>query len=205
MVGIATGVSLVGALAIGSAAVSAGVGIANSMSANANANRANDRAATTFTEQQGYAQQLSALMADPSSVTKLPGYDFNKQQGEQSIARGMGSQGLAGSGNEAIALDKYGSGYADSAYSTQANLLAGLSGLQTATSPDSYARTGASAQGQSFAQLSSALAGLGYSIGGGSTGGFTTNDAITLASGAGGQQTMPAGGGYIWNNPAFKG
>lgn len=189
--------------AIAATVVSAGAGIYESSKSGAIANHADNRGAAVFSEQQQYASQLANLMSNPSSVKDLPGYKFNFDQGTQAVARQMGASGLAGSGNEGIALERFGAGYADSAYSTQANLLASLSGLQTAASPAQYGQVATQAQGQSFQELSQALAGLGYSLGGGSTGGFTTNDAVTLAGGGYSKMgsTMPAGGGYIWNVP----
>src|SRR6267142_2216038 len=90
---------------------------------------------TVFGEQQYYAQQLQQLIADPSSVTKLPGYQFNKDQGTQAVARQMAGSGFLGSGNEAIALTKYGQDYATSAYKTQAELLGQFAGLSSPTNP----------------------------------------------------------------------
>lgn len=194
MSGVATAIGV-------STAVSAGIGINSSIQAGKAAGASNNRANTTFNEQQNYAQQLATLMANPSSVKDLPGYKFNFDQGSQAVARQMGASGFAGSGNEAIALEKFGAGYADSAFSTQENLLASLSGLQTATSPNSYAQTGQTGQAQSFGQMSSSLAALAPLFGGGS--GVTAGDQVILASGgySGIGPTMPAGGGYIYNTP----
>src|SRR5258706_9721528 len=90
---------------------------------------------TMFGEQQYYAQLLQQLIADPSSVTKLPGYQFNKDQGTQAVARQMAGSGFLGSGNEAIALTKYGQDYANNAYATQAALLGQFAGLTSPVNP----------------------------------------------------------------------
>lgn len=114
-----------------------------------------------FGEQQGYADQLSKLLADPSSVTSLPGYKFNKDQGAETIARQFAQN--PGSGAEGAALTRYGQDYASSAYLQQANLLASLSGLtQNPAGLGSVAnQAGGNAiagQGQSFDQLQRLLA-----------------------------------------------
>lgn len=182
------------------AVASAGAGIYGASQSSSIGHHADMRGAAIFNEQQQYAQKLQQLMDNPASVKDLPGYQFNFDQGAQAVARQMGASGYAGSGNEATALEKFGAGYADQAYSTQANLLASLSGL-TSQNPAQYSQVATQAQGQSFQQLSSALAGLGYAAGGFSQPEFSTRDYITLAQGGVGSSTMPAGGGYIWNVP----
>ena len=140
-------------------------------------------AQTTAGEQQGYAHQLSALIADPSSVTSLPGYSFQLNQGSDAVAREMAASGFAGSGNEAIALTQYGQGYAQSAYQQQAQLLASLSGLTAASSPAQTAMAGLSAGNQAFSQMGASLSSLGY--------GLTNYSAGAAGSpGAGGQTGM---------------
>jgi hypothetical protein len=51
-----------------------------------------------------YATQLGQVMADPSAIFNVPGY----QAGEQAVMRGMAKGGYTGSGNEMAALQKYG-------------------------------------------------------------------------------------------------
>lgn len=48
--------------------------------------------------------QLAALLSDPSSMTKLPGYEA----GLQAVQRSGAANGYLGSGNMAVALSKYG-------------------------------------------------------------------------------------------------
>lgn len=76
----------------------------------------------------GFAQQLAALMADPSSVTKLPGYAANMKASEQALTRNLASQGLTGSGTAAEALTKFGAEYQGNAFNTYLSQLAGLAG-----------------------------------------------------------------------------
>lgn len=49
-------------------------------------------------------EQLAALLRDPSSLTKLPGYEA----GMQAVQRSGAANGYLGSGNMAVALSKYG-------------------------------------------------------------------------------------------------
>lgn len=113
-----------------------------------------------YGQQQQYRDQLSKLMADPSSVKNLPGYEFNKQQGEESVARQFASNpGGAGS----AALMRYGQDYASSAYGQQVQLLSQLGGITQ--NPASYGSVGVGAggnaltgQSNSFDQLQKILA-----------------------------------------------
>jgi hypothetical protein len=54
--------------------------------------------------QQTAESQLDALLKDPNSITKMPGYEA----GLQAVQRTGAGQGYLGSGNMMIALDKYG-------------------------------------------------------------------------------------------------
>lgn len=70
------------------------------------------------------AQRLAALQADPSTLVNTPGYEA----GLQAVQRGLAGSGYLGSGNEKIALQKYGG----DAYNQQIQQLAQLSGAQFA-------------------------------------------------------------------------
>lgn len=76
----------------------------------------------------GYAAQLQDLVANPGSVTKLPGYEFGLQESEKALTRNLASQGLTGSGTAAKALTDHASSYARKAWQDQLQVLAGLSG-----------------------------------------------------------------------------
>lgn len=162
MVGVVTG-SVAAGLAVGSLAV----GAYSAYNSNKNANAANKIANSQlgfeegiYNDQGKYRDQLDALLNDPSSVSKLPSYDFFKKQGEESVARNFAANP---SGKEGVALEEYGQNYASSAYTQQAQLLASLSGLNQ--NPASYgsAAVGAnsnaiSGQSQTFQQLQQLLA-----------------------------------------------
>jgi len=113
-----------------------------------------------FDAQGQYRDQLSKLMADPSSVTKLPSYQFFKDQGAESVARNFAANP---GGAQGVALEQYGQQYASTAYEQQAQLLASLSGLTQNPAGYGSVANGANsnaiaAQGQSFEQIQQLLA-----------------------------------------------
>lgn len=71
-------------------------------------------------QQQGYAQQLQRLMANPGSVESLPGY----QAGLRAVQRKARAEGFGGSGSMAAAL----AGYGGQQYQQQLSNLAALQG-----------------------------------------------------------------------------
>jgi len=90
---------------------------------------------------QQYVNQLNAVMANPSLAMSQPGYQFQRQQGEQAIdrklaARGMGSYTPDGrgsaSGGADIARMKYGQEYALGSYNDYVKQLSGLAGATQA-------------------------------------------------------------------------
>lgn len=159
---------MVGAVTAAAAAVaSVGVGIYSATQASKAQGQATRMANSQlefekgiFNEQGKYRDQLDALIKDPSSVTKLPSYDFFKNQGAESVARNFaGNPG----GAQGVALEEYGQNYASSAYQQQAQLLAGLSGLTQNPASFGAAAVGAnsnaiSGSGQSFDQIQQLLA-----------------------------------------------
>lgn len=170
-----------GAATMAVAAV-AGVGLTayNTIQAGKTASTASGMAQTTFAEQQGYAQQLQALIKDPSSVSKLPGYQFQLGQGSENIARQMGATGGLGSTAEAAALSQYGQGLASSFYGQQTQLLASLSGLQV--NPASMVQAATGAQQQATQSQSSMFGALGGMIQAGRGAGWWGGSAGTPAS-----------------------
>lgn len=99
-----------------------------------------------------YRAQLAALMADPSSVKNIPGYQFGMDEGRRAIERRGAATGSGG--NEAIALARYTPEYAGKFYDMEARRLANLA----------QGNPSAMIQGNAAAsKLSSqALASLGY-------------------------------------------
>lgn len=105
-----------------------------------------------FGPQRGqYQAQLSALMADPSSITRIPGY----QAGIQAVNRGMAAGGYLGSGNQMTALQKFGGDF----YNQQLSLLSGLAGANISPSGGPMLLQGTQ---QANALASSALGSIGY-------------------------------------------
>jgi len=102
-------------------------------------------------QQQQYAKQLQALMANPSSVQGLPGY----QAGLQAVQRSQAAQGYQGSGNMAAAL----AGYGGQAYQRQIANLATLQGESAPVSSPLGALTNA---GFGAYGAGSGLSSLGY-------------------------------------------
>lgn len=145
---------------------------------------------------QQYAQKLMALMADPASITKDPGYQFQLEQGEQAVERRMASKGYLGSGNEGIALEQYGQDYAKSAYNDKITQFAGLAGANISPNPG----PGLQAYNQGLDTASASLASLGYAVakGGASAGtpGYsigTTPSPSSRPSAAGGEAAKTIG------------
>ena len=79
-------------------------------------------------QRSGFAAQLSALSADPSGITKLPGYDENLLQGEQAIQRASASRGELGSGQDTIALQNFGQNFSGGVLQGEQSRLSNLAG-----------------------------------------------------------------------------
>jgi len=110
-----------------------------------------------------YVNQLNALMANPSSVTSTPGYEFLMGQGVQAIDRSAAAPGGVGlgSGGEMQALEQYGQGLASSFYQTDLQNLMQLSG---ANFPPANPAQALSALGGAQGSLGSSIAGVTNSI-----------------------------------------
>lgn len=113
-----------------------------------------------FGSQRGmYQAQLQALMANPGSVTSLPGYQFQYGQGLEALNRSLAAGGYAGSGNQMIAAQKYGQDYGQNFYQQQLQNLMGLSGANIAPSGGNALLTGT---GMGIDVAGRSLASLGY-------------------------------------------
>ena len=107
------------------------------------------------------AQQLMALQADPSLVTKQPGYEA----GLQAVERAGAAEGFTGSGNMMVALSQYGG----QAYQQAIQNLMTMSGASQA--PATGAQVGATATQDQFSAYTAGLNSLGatmMALGGGS-------------------------------------
>jgi hypothetical protein len=131
------------------------------------ANTASGQSTALFGEQQGYEKMLQDYFNNPSSVTSLPGYNFQEQQGEQAVTRQMSAGGYLGSGNLGIALQQYGQNFAMNYGQTYEQQLAALSGLsQNASAPLQTAVQGSNAAFGQYGQLGGA-GGSMFQAGGG--------------------------------------
>ena len=74
---------------------------------------------------QPYQNKLSQLLQDPSSISKMPAYNFALDQGNQAINRSAAAKGMLNSGNVLAELAKYGQGMASQQYGNQVNMLSG--------------------------------------------------------------------------------
>lgn len=102
-----------------------------------------------------YAQQLSALSANPSLITSMPGY----QAGLDAVQRSLAAQGYQGSGNMMAALQQYG----QQAYQQEMSRLASLAGAGFA--PSSGATIGLQGALGASDILGSSLYSLGQGLG----------------------------------------
>jgi hypothetical protein len=143
-------------------AASVGMGAYELSQQNSLQGQALSMAQTTQGEQQYYNQLLQQLIANPSSVSQLPGYQFQLSQGSAAVADQMAASGFAGSGNEAAALTQFGQGLASSFYGQQTSLLASLSGVTAPSSPAQNVGAATGAAGLTTNTLSSLLNSLGF-------------------------------------------
>jgi hypothetical protein len=139
-------IAAVGSIGLGAYSASQAAGISG---------QAQGQSAAVFGEQQYYAQQLQQLIANPSSVTNLPGYQFQFDQGAKAVTDQAAAMGYLGSGNLGVALTQYGQNYAQSAYQQQEQMLAQLSGLTAPSSPAQYLNAATAAQQSANSQFSS--------------------------------------------------
>jgi hypothetical protein len=198
---------MTGAVTLAAAAVvGAGAAVYTAIQSGQTQSQARGQSGTIFGEQQQYEQMLNQLIANPSSVTSLPGYQFQQEQGTQAVARQMAASGFLGSGNEATALEQYGQGLASNFYTTQANLLAGLAGITAPSSPSQLLNSSTAAGANSANQWANILQQLGLGVGLSTTGtGITPQESQWLQAG-GTSSTIPSGlipatGGYMQNVP----
>lgn len=152
-----------------------------------------------------YDEQLRALIEDPSKIYEDAGYKEAQRQGIQAIERAGTLSGFTGSGNAAIALQKFGQSFATDYLRQQQSLLASLSG--GSFNPASAMQAGSNSDAQAFQMLGSTLASLGYTFGGSGGGGSGTTTSPGSIWGSPGPTpgSTSIGGGYIVNTPGYTG
>lgn len=103
-----------------------------------------------------YAEQLSNLMKNPSSITSMPGFEA----GQTAVERSMAAQGYQGSGNMAAALQQYGGNFFNQQVQQLQELAnSGASSTQAALGGQQMSNSAAS---QALAALGYGAAGLGF-------------------------------------------
>lgn len=104
--------------------------------------------------------RLTGLINDPASIKNDPGYQFGLDQGTQTVMRQMAAMGLTGSGNEMIALQKWGTDYATGFLNQQEQNLSRLAAgnVPQFSSPNIQGETGA------LDLAGKSLASLGYGV-----------------------------------------
>jgi hypothetical protein len=75
-----------------------------------------------------YENHLKKLLDDPSSIAQTPGFQFEFDQGQQAVSRGM--RGMRGSGNALAALQKFGQGLASTRRGEEIDRLGRLTGQE---------------------------------------------------------------------------
>ena len=73
--------------------------------------------------------QIQSLLADPSSLTKDPGYAFGLNQGQKTLANGAAARGMTYSGAQGKALQRYGQDYAGTKLDQSVNRLSNLANI----------------------------------------------------------------------------
>ena len=107
------------------------------------------------------ASQLQNLLANPSTITSTPGYQFNLQQGLQAQQAQQAAQGRLVSGGGLLQAQQFGQQYATSNLQQQQALLAQLSGATQAPAGAAPAQ-----QGINFGQAGLGALGLQQLSGG---------------------------------------
>lgn len=144
-----------------------------------------------------YQDQLSKLLADPTSITKDPGYQFQLQSGLDAVNGAMAQGGYLNSGNRLTALNQEGQNFASTQLTNKELFLAQLAGANVG----SPGEAGNILQQQNMANQQAGAA-FGNSVGQG-----ISNLVSGFNSGSGGNGSynfsMPSGyntGGYGTGN-----
>lgn len=129
---------------------------------------------------QQYAEQLGALMEDPSEFLNNPLYKAAFGQGQQAVMRGFAGKGFIGSGNFAAGLQSYGMGFGWEALKQQERFLAELAGAQFPANPGPGLDAWGKGSDKFLGGIGDILGGFtsiagGFGGGGGGTGGITTS------------------------------
>lgn len=156
-------------------------------------------------QRQQYADKLSDLYKDPSSITESASYKFRVGQGQKALERSMAAKGMLGSGNLGLELQRYGQEMASTEFDKEVNRLGMLAGAAPG-SPAAGAQLASGllsgAAGEDFnrggyAAYADALSGAG--IGTPTVGTASLGGAITTTSG--GTSPLQVAGGNTLGDP----
>lgn len=163
--GAATGGAEAAATGSGLATLNSGIqaatglyGLYNAFSGGDKGTQAQNAADPFAPHRAEYANQLDALMKDPSSVQNMPGYQAELAAGTQTTERALAARGQVASGQEMIALNDLGRTQQNRYFGEQFKRLSELSGA--GQSPAAGAQLGvnvagaqAKAQGEALSSL----------------------------------------------------
>lgn len=120
--------------------VSGGIGIANALGGGGGSSSGQQAAgmADPFGPNRAfYGNQLNQYMTDPTKfIQQSPGYQFNYQQGLDSLRRQFAAGGMSASGNALLGAEQYGQNYAMNTGNNIFNQLAQLSGANWNSGPN---------------------------------------------------------------------
>jgi hypothetical protein len=121
----------------------------------ANAFKGMSAAYAPYTRTGGVAnEQLQRLLADPSSLRHLPGYQFAQDQGIQALDRSAKARGMLESGRQDKDLLRFSTGLADQTYGNQLSRLMGLTQMGIGATGAKNATAGQGVIGQMGARSS---------------------------------------------------
>jgi len=146
-----------------------------------------------------YAKELQTLMADPSSISKDPGFTGSRDQALQQVEKLMAAQGYKGSGNMGAALYDRANNFQLDYLNNKENQLAQLAGAGIAPNYSGAVSAQGAAAGLESSGLAALGAGLGYAlpatgvIGGGAAAGTPGASKPGGFSSAGGEAAAAIG------------
>jgi hypothetical protein len=146
-----------------------------------------------------YAQQLQALMANPTSVERDPGFTGSRDQSLQQVQKLMAAQGYKGSGNMAAALYDRSNNFELDYINNKENQLAQLAGAGITPNYSGAVSAQGAAAGLESSGLAAIGAGLGYAapainvLGGGAAAGTPAAAKPGGFSSAGGEAAEDLG------------
>jgi hypothetical protein len=151
--------------------------------------------------------QIQALLKNPNSVTKQPGYQFGIDQGTNALENSASARGMTYSGAQAKALQQFGNDYGTTKIDQTYNRLSNLAGLgQVGVNPMSgmnYAnQVGGNMLGAGNAQAAAQIA-KGSAYGNALNAGLAYGDRNNWFRSGGGEQPGWQGFGGTPNDPWY--